>query len=200
MLITLFQSIAYFQSFNTAAVWIQDHVNLRLGSFTIPVPWFNSIDPFASIVGVPFVFALWGWQARHGGEPGDLAKIGIGAWIATAANLILALASLVFGNDGLSPIFPLLYFAALGIAFLYYWPTLLALVSRGAPAPVNATMMGVAFLTLFVASTAIGWLGGFYEHLSPAAFWGVHAAIAAGGGVAVLLFGRTVTRALATTA
>ena len=106
---------------------------------------------------------------------------------------------LAFGNDRLSPIWPFLYFAMMGVSFLFYWPVTLALVSRAAPAPVNATMMGVAFLTLFAASNIMGRLGGFYEALSPATSWGLHAVIAAGGGVAVLVFGRAITRALRTT-
>ena len=57
--IVVFPSTSYFQSFNTAAVWTQDHVNLDLGGFAIPVPWFNSVDPIFSILGVPVVFALW---------------------------------------------------------------------------------------------------------------------------------------------
>jgi len=43
-----------------------------------------------------------------------------------------------------SILWPFTYCALLGIAFLYYWPTLLALVSRAAPPKANATMMGVA--------------------------------------------------------
>ena len=46
----------------------------------------------------------------------------------------------------------------------------LAFVSRNAPAPLNATMMGLAYLTLFIASFAIGWLGTLYEPLGPTAF------------------------------
>jgi POT family proton-dependent oligopeptide transporter len=195
--ITIFQSVAYFQSFNTSVVWIQGHVDLTLGAFVIPVPWFNSVDPIFSIAGVPLVFAIWRWQARRGGEPGDLAKIGVGAWMAASANLILVLAIALTGGDGVSPIWPFLYFGILGIAFLYYWPTTLALVSRSAPAPVNATMMGVTYLTLFVASMTIGRLGGLYEPLGPMAFWALHAAIGAGGGAAVLLCGRMIERALA---
>ena len=196
LLIEAFPSIAYFQCFNVAAVWTQDHVNLDVGGFPVPVPWFSSVDPIFSIVGVPVVFAIWAWQARHGGEPDALGKIGQGAWLVAAANLILVAAILVFGNDGLSPLWPFLYFALLGFAFLFHWPTTLALVSRSAPAPVNATMMGVAFLTLFVAGTTIGWLGAFYERMTPTAFWAMHAAIGATGGVAVLLFGKPLSRAL----
>jgi hypothetical protein len=65
-------------------------------------------------------------------------------------------------------------------------PTLLALVSRAAPANVNATMTGVVFTSLFVANL-IGWIGGFYEKMRPAGFWGMHAAIGATGGVLVPL-------------
>jgi hypothetical protein len=48
---------------------------------------------------------------------------------------------LATGGDGVSPVWPFLSCAIQGIAFVY-WPTLLALVSRAAPASVNATMMG----------------------------------------------------------
>ena len=51
--IVLFPATSYFQSFNTAAVWSQDHVNLALGSFVIPVPWFNAVDAMFSILAVP---------------------------------------------------------------------------------------------------------------------------------------------------
>jgi len=84
----------------------------------------------------------------------------------------------------------------LGISFLYYWPTLLALVSRAAPAKMNATMMGLAFMSLFIANTIIGWIGGFYEKMTPAQFWAMHAAIGAAGGLLVVFFGRHLTRVL----
>ena len=83
-----------------------------------------------------------------------------------------------------------------GFSFLFYWPVTLALVSRAAPAPVNATMMGLAYLTLFVASNIMGRLGGLYESLSPAMFWSLHAAVAAAGGVAVMLVGGAIRRVL----
>jgi POT family proton-dependent oligopeptide transporter len=196
--IVVFPATSYFQCFNTAAIWTQDHVNRDLGGFAIPVPWFQAVDPIFSILGVPVVFALWRWQAeaRAGVEPGDLDKIGMGAWLVAGGNLILVAAVGASGNDGLSPIWPFLYYVMMGFSFLFYWPVTLALVSRGAPAPVNATMMGVAYLTLFVASNFMGRLGGLYETLSPAMFWGLHAAIAAAGGLAVLVFGPAITRGL----
>ena len=110
--------------------------------------------------------------------------------------MILVVAIFVSPNAPILPIWPFLYSAALGISFLYYWPTLLALVSRAAPAKVNATLMGLAFISLFISNTLVGWIGGFYEKMRPAEFWAMHAAIGAGGGVLVLLFGRRLSRSL----
>ena len=57
-------------------------------------------------------------------------------------------------------------------------------------------MMGSAFLVLFVANNLIGWIGTFYEQMTPIAFWALHAGIGATGGVLAFLFGRTFGRIL----
>src|ERR1700736_2034894 len=196
MIITIFQSTAFYQVFNVNPIWIQRHVALGLGSFRIPVPWYQSINSVFSILCVPLVFWIWRQQALRGREPNELAKIGTGAWIAVASNLILVAAIFASSGARVHPIWPFLYSAGLGISFLYYWPTLLALVSRAAPAKVNATLMGLAFMSLFISNNLIGWIGGFYEKVTPAQFWAMHAAIAAGGGLLVVLFGRRLSRAL----
>jgi proton-dependent oligopeptide transporter, POT family len=196
MIITIFQSTAYSQIFNVSPIWIQQHVALDLGSFRIPVPWYQSISSVFSILGVPLVFWIWQRQAARRREPDDLAKIGTGAWIAAASNLIPVIAIFASGGAPVGPIWPFLYSAGLGIAFLYYWPTLLALVSQAAPAKVNATLMGLAFMSLFISNNLVGWIGGFYEKMTPAEFWAMHAAIAAGGGLLIVLFGRRLSRAL----
>jgi POT family proton-dependent oligopeptide transporter len=197
MVITVFQSISYYQLANVLPVWLEQHAALDRGSFAIPAPWYQSIDPLFSILGVPLLFWIWRRQATRDREPGDLAKIGIGAWLAAASNLVLVAAIVAADGARVHWFWPFLYCAGMGIAFLYYWPTLLALVSRAAPARVNATMMGVAFMSLFVANNLIGWIGGFYEKMRPAEFWAMHAAIGATGGVLVMLFGGRLSRALA---
>ena len=198
MIITIFQSTSYYQLYNVNPIWIQQHVTADVGGFRIPVPWYQALNALFSIVGVPSVFWIWRRQALRSREPNELGKIGTGAWIAAASNLILVAAIFVSGNALVHPIWPFLYTAALGISFLYYWPTLLALVSRAAPAKVNATLMGLAFMSLFISNNLIGWIGGFYEKMSPVQFWAMHAAIAAGGGLLVVLFGRRLSRALQT--
>jgi proton-dependent oligopeptide transporter, POT family len=196
MIITIFQSTAFYQVFNVNPIWIQQHVALDVGGFRIPVPWFQSVNSVFSILGVPLLFWLWRRQALRRREPNELAKVGLGAWIAAASNLILVAAILASGGAPVHPIWPFLYSAGLGISFLYYWPTLLAVVSRAAPAKVNATLMGLAFMSLFISNNLIGWIGGFYEKMRPVEFWAMHAAIAATGGLLVVLFGHRLSRVL----
>ena len=196
MLITVFQSVSYMQIANVFQIWVQQSVDLSVGSLTIPIAWYQSIDPLVSILIVPVLFALWHVQASRRGEPGDLGKIGTGAWLAAASNLVLVVAIASAGGGLVNPLWPALYCAGVGVAFIYYWPTLLALVSRAAPAKANATMMGIAFLSLFLANNIIGWIGRFYEQMSPTSFWAMHAAIASTGGVLILLFGRRLGKAL----
>jgi proton-dependent oligopeptide transporter, POT family len=195
MALTIFQSVAFYQNANIGLIWIKARVDLNLFGFAIPPPWFVAIDSFTSIVAVPMLFVLWRWQSKRGGVPGELAKISTGAFITVAANLMLALGS-VFGAHA-SVVFPVLYEVLLGIGFLYYWPTLLALVSRAAPPSLKATLMGCVFLTLSISNMTIGRLGALYEHMSAAGFWTMEAFIAAAGGILALLLRRPLERLLA---
>ncbi|MGN6849988.1 MAG: peptide MFS transporter [Sphingomicrobium sp.] len=193
MAITVLAYIAYYQLANVLPVWIQAHVDLNAGGFRIPIEWFYSIDPLVSILSVPFLFAMWNRQARAGREPIALTKIAIGSFISGSAYFIL-LAGIAVSPGRVLWAWPVMFCAVQGVGFMYFWPTLLALVSRAAPPKINATMMGVCFLTLFVANNLIGRIGTYYEKMSPSAFWALHAAIGAVGGVIMLLCSRKLAR------
>ena len=196
MVITIFPHIAYYQLSNVLPVWLEGHADMNAGGFQVPIPWFQSIDPLFSILCVPLLFRLWRWQgSAAGGEPSELRKIGAGAFICGGANLILVAAILLSPGKVLW-VWPFLFCAVQGVGFMYFWPPFLSLVSRTAPPKINATMMGGAFLVLFVANNLIGWIGTFYEQLGPLAFWSLHAAIGATGGVLAFLYSRTAGRAL----
>lgn len=196
MAISIFQSVAYYQISNVGLIWVSDHATLGTPIGSVPVSWFNSLDSLASIVFVPPLVALWRWQAKRGREPGDVAKIGIGAALAAASALLLALGAAIAGSGRVTVLVPLVAFTGMGIAFLYYWPTLLALVSQSAPPRLNATLMGTVFLSLFVSNLIIGWYGGHYETLGPTTFWLVDAAIGGTGALLILVFGRALHRGL----
>jgi POT family proton-dependent oligopeptide transporter len=196
MAIAVFQSVAYYQLYNANAVWIEQRVALEVGAFRIPVAWYQAVNSIFCVVGMPLLFWIWKRQSARGREPGDLAKIATGAWLAAASNGVLVVGILVSGEAPVHPVWPFLYSAGLGIAFMYYWPTLLALVSRAAPARINSTLMGLCYIVMGLGNLLVGEVGGFYGWMSPVAFWTLHAAIGATGGVLVLLFGGRLNRLL----
>jgi len=195
--ITIFPHIAYYQLSDVLPVWLEQYADMNAGSFQVPIPWFQSIDPLFSILCLPLLFTLWRWQGRNSGsEPSELKKIGAGAFLCGGANLILVAAIAAYGSAKVPWIWPFLFCAVQGVGFMYFWPPFLSLVSRTAPPKINATMMGAAFLVLFVANNLIGYIGTFYEQLGPTAFWTLHAAIGATGGILAFLYGRTWGRVL----
>ncbi|HEU4967418.1 peptide MFS transporter [Sphingomonas sp.] len=197
IVLTVLPNIAYPMIWNVGIVWISEHVSRATPWGEIPAGWFNSVDAFASIVAVPPLVALWRWQARRGQEPGDIAKIGIGAALTGISALVITAGCLLTpAGSRVAVLWPLLSFAGMGVAFLYFWPVLLALISEAAPAKMNATLMGGAFLSLFVGSVLMGWVGSFYSQMTPARFWALDGAIGLAGGILVFLFKDAISAAL----
>ncbi len=72
------------------------------------------------------------------------------------------------------------------------------LFSRAAPAPVNSTMMGLLFFSIFAGNILVGTLGGLWENMSHARFFGLNAALAFGPFVVMALIARPLGRFLVT--
>ena len=184
--LTIPAEIAYPMVWSIGIVWIDQQVHLASALGTIPASWFNSVDSIGSILAAPVLIVLWAWQARRKSEPDSLGKIAIGMVLISLAAMVLAAGSALSPARGqVAAAWALGGFLAMGLAWMYYWPTLLALVSRAAPRSVTGAMMGAAFLSPFIAHTAAGWIGSFYDQMSPATFWTMDAGIAALGAALV---------------
>ncbi|QNM83839.1 peptide MFS transporter [Sphingomonas sabuli] len=178
---------SYYQITNVGLVWLDRWATLDTPLGAVPATWFNSLDSFASIVVAAPLLALWAMQSRRGGEPDSLAKVMQGALINAAAPLILVAAILMAGEgQKVSAIWPMLYWIVTGIAFMYYWPLTLEIVAARSPEALRSRLMGAVFLALFAGNLLVGWVGSFYELMTPAAFFGLNAAIGFAG--AIILF------------
>jgi POT family proton-dependent oligopeptide transporter len=196
MAISILPSIAYGQGFNVGLIWISEHVDLTTSIGSFPVPWFNSIDAFASVLVAPLLILFWMAQARRGSEPGDITKIAIAALILAASRLLLAGGAYLAGDGKASLVIPMLSFILSGIGFMWYWPTLLALISRRAPQKLGGLMMASVYLTAFFSAVTEGYLGTFYEKMSAENFWLLHVAIPSAGALMFLIFGPALKRAM----
>lgn len=191
--------VAQTQIWNAYPIWIKEHVDRSLLSYEIPVTWFQSIDMFAVLVLAPLIMWLWRRQSAHGREPKELTKIAIGCAGFAAAFLWLGMSELV-NDDQLVPVWwPIGFHFIIAVGFLYASPVTLSLVSRAAPQPVNAMLVGSYYLAIFVGGIVSGWLARFYEPMENANFWFMHAAIALGGTVLIVLLYRILDRYSAAT-
>ncbi len=188
--------VAQTQVWNTYALWVRDRVDRGLFGVAIPVTWFQSIDFVAVVALAPFILWFWRRQAARGTEPDDLTKITIGCGVFVVSCAWLAAAEVLSAGHSVALIWPLAFHVIGAFAYLYAGPIVLGLVSRSAPASVNAMMVGAYYLSIFVGGVGSGWLGRFYEKLTPQGFWLLHAAIAAAGPVLLLAFRRPLRRAL----
>ncbi len=189
--------IAQSQVWNTYNIWVRDHLNLTFGTWTMPVPWLQSLDGLAPFICLPPMLMLWRWQASRDREPNEFTKMAIGCWIFGASTLLLAAASLAAGAHGrASLLWAIAFHFASNIGWLFFAPTTTALVSRAAPHSINATMIGGYSLAVFAGSVISGRLGSLYERWPASEFWLLHAALVSIGGVLVLAFGTLMKPAL----
>jgi POT family proton-dependent oligopeptide transporter len=191
--------VAQSQVWNTYNLWVRDHIELQVGSFTVPVPWLQALDGLSPFVCLPPMLLFWRWQASRGTEPNEFTKASIGCFFFGASTLWLSVASFLTDAHGRTPLmWAVAFHFASNLGWLYFTPTMVALFSRAAPASVNATMIGVYSLSVFLGSTISGRMGALYETLTASQFWALHAGVVAAGGVILLLIGARFSRAFVT--
>jgi POT family proton-dependent oligopeptide transporter len=197
IVLTIPAEIAYPMVWSIGILWVDQHVSLGTSLGTIPSSWFASADSIGSILVAPVLIVLWAWQARRGSEPTSVTKIGIGTALVALAALMFAAGNLgVTEPDGVAIGWAIGGYLMMGLAWMYYWPTTLALVSRCAPSVITSTLMGVAFLSPFIGHTLMGWVGSSYDKMSPSVFWTMDAAIALAGAAIILSLRKFLTRGL----
>lgn len=196
--LTIPAEIAYPMVWSIGILWVDQYVNLATSLGEIPSSWFASMDSIGAILAAPALVAFWAWQAKRGSEPTSVTKVGIGTAIVAFAALLLA-----YGNmgsteaDSVGAGWALACWLIMGLAWMYYWPTTLAIVSRAAPPGTASTLMGVAFLSPFIGHVLAGWVGSYFDQMDPATFWAMDAAIALGGALVILLLRKPLSRGLA---
>ncbi|MBW8816110.1 MAG: peptide MFS transporter [Caulobacterales bacterium] len=189
--------VAQSQIWNTYNIWVRDHLELRIGGFEVPVPWLQSIDGLAPFATLPPMLLFWRWQAGRGREPDEFGKLALGCFIFAASTLWLAAGQFVTDAAGRTPfLWAVAFHLASNLGWLYFAPTCNALFSRAAPVAVTATLMGLYSVATSLGSVISGRLGGLYETMSPFAFWSLHAAIVAAGGLLILAYGGLLRRRL----
>ncbi|MEI6643168.1 MAG: peptide MFS transporter [Novosphingobium sp.] len=189
--------ITYPMVWSIGILWVDQWVNLATPLGTVPSSWFAGMDSLGSVLFAPVLVALWGWQARRGSEPSNVTKQGLGTAIVSAAALLFAFSNLgVTTEHSIGAVWAIAGWLIMGLGWMYYWPTTMAIVSKAAPPRVASTLMGVAFLSPFAAHVTAGWVGSYFDAMTPTMFWTMDAAIGAVGATVILLLRKVLSAEL----
>jgi proton-dependent oligopeptide transporter, POT family len=174
------------QGFNIQLIWAKSAYQLSFFGHTMPVTWLLSISGVVSACTIAASAGFWRWWATRWAEPDELSKIILGVALMVCGQLVLAAASTVVAVTGhrVGLGWAMAYNVLNCFGFANMLPIGMALFSRAAPKGMASSVIGLYFLNNFAANLAVGWLGGFYEKMTPTAFWLMHAGIM---GAAVLL-------------
>ena len=175
------------QIFNAYLIWGDRHFDLMLLNHTSS--WLITVDAAVSFAMLVAVAAFWKWYGTKRREPDEITKMIIGMVFVVAGGLCLFMAALTQPAGGkISLFWPMLFELMNSIGFAHVAPISLALFSKIAPKQITATVIGLYYLSFFIANAVVGYVGGLYSSLPTTTFWLIHVASAVFGLVAFVVF------------
>jgi proton-dependent oligopeptide transporter, POT family len=125
----------------------------------IPAPWFQSVNAFFIIALAPVLAMLWQWLGAR--QPSTPKKMAWGLFFVGVAFVIVMMGARVADKGGLaSPMFLVGLYLFNSIGELCVSPVGLSFVTKVAPAKIASMMMGVWFLSNFLANLTGGYIAG----------------------------------------
>jgi len=180
----------------TYPLWIAERVDHTVFGWEMPITWFQSIDNLAVLVFAPLVMWRWHKLSLKENEPAVLVKLIKGFLAFVCAYGVIVLGEILSGSGLVHIIWPILFHFICGWGFMHLGPILMSLISRSAPVSINAMMVSSYYLSIFVGGVTSGWLGKFYEVMTPTEFWMMHSFIVLAGAALVFIFYKPLTRIL----
>jgi POT family proton-dependent oligopeptide transporter len=150
--------LAFEQAGSSLNLFTDMHTDRRLEGFTVPTTWFQSVNAGLILVLSPLFAALWSWLARRGRDPRQSVKIALGLAFLALGYLFMVWAGVIAADAAAQA--PMMLVVA-----TYFWhtvgelclsPTGLAYVTRAAPVRWASLLMGVWFVSSFIANLAGG--------------------------------------------
>ena len=129
-------------------------------NFTVPAPWFQSVNAFFIITLGTTIAAFWYNWKRKGKEASSILKMATGIIIMGWGFLFMTVASIQFQNNGSSAMYWLI------LAYLFHTigelcasPVALSYVTKLAPLKYASLMMGAYFAATGMGNYIAGWVG-----------------------------------------
>ena len=159
--------LAFEQAGSSLNLFTDAHTDRHLGAFEVPTTWFQSVNAGLIFLLAPAFAALWSWLGRRGRDPGQAVKIALGLAFLGAGYVFMVLAGRIALAPGAQA-------SMLFILATYFWhtvgelclsPTGLSYVTKAAPARHVSLLMGVWFVSTFLANLGGGLVAAQVEQI-----------------------------------
>jgi len=177
------------------ATYADTRTDLTVGSFEIPVSWFQSLNPLFIIIFAP-IFA-WIWLKLGSRQPSTPKKFAISLFFAGASFLVMILPASMSGGTGLvSPWWLVLSFFLVVVGELLISPVGLSATTKLAPAAFAAQTMSLWFLTSAAAQAINAQLVKIYEAVTEITYFGTLGGISIVLGIILLVLTPIISKAM----
>ncbi|MFT5725565.1 MAG: POT family proton-dependent oligopeptide transporter [Bacteroidia bacterium] len=140
------------QAGGTFNLFAAENTNRMLGSWEIPVTWFQNINPIAIVIFAPLFSMLWIKLSSLKKNPRTPLKFVIGLLLGAIAFYIMTMASdLAADGTLISPMWLVAVYVVLTLGELMLSPIGLSMITKLSPSKITSIMMGV-----WMASFALG--------------------------------------------
>jgi POT family proton-dependent oligopeptide transporter len=159
------------QAGNSLNFFADQHINaLSIGKWSMPGPWFQSVNSFFIVLLGPVFAALWVWLDRRSMNPSIPAKFGVALVL-----VALGLAFLMAGFSSADAAGKISWFWLAGLYFIHtngelcLSPVGLSAMTKLAPVRIGGMVMGAWFLSIALGNYLAGLVGSDVGKLRDAA-------------------------------
>jgi POT family proton-dependent oligopeptide transporter len=166
MLFNAFFWLAFEQAATSINFFTDEKTQRTLGTFLVPASWFQDINPFGIVLLAPVFGAMWTALVRRRRNPPQSVKIGLGLIWLGLGYIFMVIAG-IQANTGVKAAMWLIAatYVLHTIGELFLSPTGLAYVTKAAPKKHVSLLMGIWFISSFLAYVVGGKLAGMVESI-----------------------------------
>ncbi len=173
--------IVFFAAFEQAGgllnIYTDRFTDRALGAFTVPTPWFQSLNPLYIILLAPLAAMLWPFLAKRGKNPPAIVKMGLGNVILGLGFLFMVAAVLqrdASPTHQSSMAWIVLVYLSCTLGELALSPVSLSFITATAPRRMTSQIMGLYFAVTGLANYVAAKVGAFATGAGEKrVFWGI---------------------------
>lgn len=183
MLFNIFFWAGFEQAGSSISLYTDRYIDRSIGDWTVPTSWFQSVNPLFIVLLGPVFTLLWTWLSKREKEPSSIIKMGLGMILLGLGFFLLIGAAFERGGDVADESVKASLMWLVGTYLIHTMgelclsPVGLSLVTKLAPLKLGSLMMGVWFLSSFIANFLSGYLVQFFASMGASTIFGIIATV-----------------------